>query len=671
MTRFLVIDGYSKAARDELQAGGATIAATLYERMLLRWAPAGSSAHILFPADDGIDPDLDLHQYDGITWTGCSLCVNDDHKSEVQCQIELQRRAFAAGVPGFGSCWAAQIAVVAAGGQVAPNPNGREMGVARKIRLTEQGLAHPMYAGKPPVFDGFTSHDDEVTHTPDGASILASNPWTRVQAVHVVHEGTPFWGLQYHPEYDLHEMARLMFTRADKLVGLGLFEDRDAALRHVDDLEELHDNPSRKDLGWQLGIDADLLDPGVRQVEVKNWVSSLLALLLLTTVLGAQTNYDEAKVPKYTLPDPLSGVTSPLQWPARRGELMQLLEGHVYGRMPGRPATMPMTLTVDPTAMEGTATRKEVVIRFGEASDAPSMRVLVYVPNGRDGPAPAFLGLNFWGNHTISPDPGITKNPATRRTRPRGSRKSRWPVQKILSRGYALATVYYGDIDPDEHDGFKNGVHPLFPMTTAGKRDDDAWGSICAWAWGLSRAMDALVKDEDIDGERVAVLGHSRLGKTALWAGACDERFKLVISNNSGCGGAALSRRGFGETVQRINAGFPHWFCDRFKTYNGNEAALPVDQHTLIACIAPRACLVSSAEGDRWADPRGEFLSILAADPVYRMLGTEGLPATEMPKPGSASLGRLGYHIRPGRHDVTDADWEVFLSFADRVMRAK
>ena len=671
MTRFLVIDGYSKAARDELEAGGATIAATLYERMLLHWAPEGSSADILFPADDGIDPGLELEQYDGITWTGCSLCVNDDHTREVQCQIDLQRRAFALGVPGFGSCWAAQIAVVAAGGKVAPNPHGREMGVARKIRLTDQGLTHPMYAGKPPVFDGFTSHDDEVTHVPDGAHVLASNAWTSVQAVHVVHEGTPFWGLQYHPEYDLHEMARLMFARADKLVGLGFFKDRDAGLRHVDALEELHDNPSRKDLGWRLGIDGDLLDQDVRQIEVKNWIRSLIALFLITTVLGAQTNYDETKVPKYVLPDPLEGVTKAEQWPAQRVALMRLLERHVYGRMPGRPARMRISRAADPKALGGLATRKEVVIRFGEESDAPSMRVLIYVPNEREGPAPAFLGLNFWGNHTIWPDAGITKNPATRRTRPRGSRKGRWPVQKIVARGYALATVYYGDIDPDEHDGFTNGVHPLFPMATDGKRDDDAWASICAWAWGLSRAMDELVQDKDIDGGRVAVLGHSRLGKTALWAGACDERFKLVISNNSGCGGAALSRRGFGETVAQINASFPHWFCDRFKTYNGDEGALPVDQHTLIACIAPRACLVSSAEGDRWADPRGEFLSTLAADPVYRLLATEGLPAKEMPKPGNASLGRLGYHIRPGRHDVTDADWMVFLSFADRVMGAR
>jgi len=668
--RFLVIDGYTKAARDELEAGGASTAATLYERMLLRWAPEGSSVDLLFPSDTGIADDFAVDRYDGIAWTGCSLCVNDTDKPEVTCQVDLQRRAYLAGVPGFGSCWAAQVAVVAAGGAVAPNPNGREMGVARKIALTGEGRAHPMFEGKPHVFDGFTSHDDEVTRLPEGATLLASNPWTRVQAVEVVYEGTPFWGLQYHPEYDLHEMARLMHTRADKLVALGFFKDRDAAQRHVDDLETVHADPSRTDLAWSLGIDADLLDPEIRQAETRNWIRSLLVLLLMTGLVAAQrTNYDESKVPAYTLPDPLEGVATPAEWTERRAHLMKLLEGHVYGRMPRAPVrTFVKETEPDPKALDGLATRREITIRFKDEGSGPAMTVLLYQPNKREGPAPAFLGLNFWGNHAVDEDPGITINPATR-GRARGSRAHRWAIPTIIDRGYALATIYYGDIDPDRFDGYKDGVHPLFPMNQGSAREKDAWGSICAWAWGLSRAMDWLVQDEAIDGHRVAVMGHSRLGKTALWAGACDERFKLVISNNSGCGGAALSRRRYGETVKRINDVMPHWFCDRFKEYNGNEDALPVDQHTLIACIAPRACLVSSAEEDRWADPKGEFLAARGADPVYRLLGTSGLPVSSMPTPGNASLGRLGYHIRPGKHDVTDADWDVFLRFADRFLR--
>jgi len=408
-------------------------------------------------------------------------------------------------------------------------------------------------------------------------------------------------------------------------------------------------------------------------------------LVAKLTQRRSETNYNEQKVPEYTLPDPLlmsdgTQVTDAQTWKTkRRREVLELFRTYVYGRAPvGRPKNMTFKVfDLEQGALNGLATRKQVKVSFTGRPDGPCMDILIYLPNIRKKPIPTFVILNFGGNHTICSDPaiklstswmrqgsGIVNNRATEESR--GKASSRFPLETILKRGYGLATIYYGDIDPDFDDGFKNGVQPAFDKLREGKRAPDAWGSIGAWAWGLSRAMDYFETDEDIDNKRVIVLGHSRLGKTALWAGARDERFALVISNDSGCGGAALSRRKFGETVKRINNSFPHWFCDNFKKYNDNEADLPVDQHMLIALIAPRPVYVASADEDLWADPKGEFLSCKYADPVYKLLGVKGLKADRMPGLNRPiKTGKIGYHVRSGGHNLTAYDWQQYMDFAD------
>ena len=426
-------------------------------------------------------------------------------------------------------------------------------------------------------------------------------------------------------------------------------------------------------------MERNLLD-----LSVTFWLAFTLVPVLMAAAEagGPPVNYDESKIPAYTLPDPLvmangERVTSAETWrTTRRPEILDLFRTHVYGRSPSRPKGMTFKVfDNEPNALNGKATRRQVTVFFTGKEDGPKMDILLYIPSGAPRPVPTFLILNFNGNHAVNPDPGIrlstswmpkghpgvVNSRATEATR--GSEASRFPVEAILARGYALATIYYGDIDPDFHDGFRNGVHPTFDQ---GRRGPDSWGAIAAWAWGLGRALDYLETDRDLDAHRVAVLGHSRLGKTALWAGAEDERFAIVISNDSGAGGAALSKRFFGETVEVLNRNFPHWFCENFRKYSANEAALPIDQHELIALIAPRPCYAASAQQDRWADPRGEFLSCLHADPVYRLLGTDGLPVTDMPRVGHPVLGTLGYHIRPGAHDLTPYDWDRYMDFADK-----
>lgn len=411
----------------------------------------------------------------------------------------------------------------------------------------------------------------------------------------------------------------------------------------------------------------------------------LLVLLLgaFFTLKAQEPNYDESKVPAYTLPDPLrmengDEVNSPAKWVERRAEILKVFETQVYGKMPEHPKDLHFrVLSEDRYALSNMATRKEVAVYFTK-DEQHYMTILMYIPNKRRGEAPVFFGLNFKGNHTICDDPDITESVTRMKPREGGSEKqpgtfkrgaesSRWPVEMLIANGYAVATVYRGDIDPDYDDGFQNGVHPLFYGKGQTRPRTDEWGTLSAWAWGLSCAMDYFVTDEDIDSKKVALVGHSRHGKTALWAGAIDQRFAMAISNDSGCGGAAISRRKYGETFSKVNKLFPHWFCENFKQYNDKEELLPVDQHELIALMAPRPVYIASAIDDKWADPKGEFLSGVHATPVYRLLGLGGLSGTDLPPVNQPLMrGSIGYHVRSGNHDITLYDWEQFVKFADK-----
>lgn len=423
-----------------------------------------------------------------------------------------------------------------------------------------------------------------------------------------------------------------------------------------------------------------------------NLIRSLLPALLLAAPALAQdlskippANYDESKIKPYTLPDPLQfsdgrKVTSADAWPARRAELLETITREMFGRMPAGKVTIKADAPgVKTDALGGKAKRTLVTLHFQRDGKDLPVDVLIYTPKNASGKVPAFLGLNFNGNQAVIDEndipitkswirnndkSGMVNNRATEKSR--GSEASRWQVEKIIDHGYGLVTAYYGDLDPDFDDGFNNGVHSLFRSTDAKGRAADEWGSISGWAWGLSRILDYLETSAEIDATKIGVIGHSRLGKTSLWAAATDPRFSIAYVNNSGCGGAAIERREFGETVFRINTAFPHWFALNFRKYNQNENQLPFDAHSIVSLVAPRPVYIASAQEDTWADPRGEFLGGLGADPVYRLLTGDGMPAKEMPGISEPVMGRIGYHIRPGKHDVTAYDWDQFIKFADK-----
>ncbi len=275
--RFLVIDGYAKASRDDLDAAGMQYAWKLYGDMLQRNLP-GAEYDVLLPSDFGVEMpgEKELEQYSGILWTGCNLSIYDKENESVSKQIELAKLCYEIGIPSFGSCWGLQMSVVAAGGKVAPNPRGKEMGLARKIKLSREGENHPMFKGKPPVYEAYISHDDIVTEIPEGGVILAGNDFTPVQALTVTHKKGTFWSVQYHPEYNLHEMACLIIAREEKLIKGGFFKKPDDLKVLVDKMKSLFKDPDRKDLRWQIVIDDDVLSSELKECEVRNWINELV-----------------------------------------------------------------------------------------------------------------------------------------------------------------------------------------------------------------------------------------------------------------------------------------------------------------------------------------------------------------------------------------------------------
>ncbi|MCY3024301.1 MAG: acetylxylan esterase [Planctomycetota bacterium] len=365
------------------------------------------------------------------------------------------------------------------------------------------------------------------------------------------------------------------------------------------------------------------------------------------------------------------------QWvQKRRPELKALFQHYMYGYMPPAPDKIAAKVErEDKKCFGGKATRKELTISFGPAG-APVINLLLVVPNERQKPAPVVVGPNFNGNHEVLNDPTIAlpqawmppSAPGAKNNRAtdegRGKEVDVWNVEFAVGRGYAVATFYCGDIDPDKND-FADGIHPFY-LKEGQKRGPRDWGAIAAWAWGMQRVVDYLVTDGDIDKARIIAVGHSRLGKTAMLAAAFDERFAMVIPLQAGCGGTAPSRGKIGESVKRINTVFPHWFDDEFKKFNDRPERLPFDQHGLVALMAPRPVLFSNAVEDSWANPAGQFEVLQAADPVYRFLGAGGLEAKAMPEPGKLVDSTLGYFIRPGKHSMTREDWTAFLAFADK-----
>jgi hypothetical protein len=394
-------------------------------------------------------------------------------------------------------------------------------------------------------------------------------------------------------------------------------------------------------------------------------------------VAGIPVNYDEAKVGTYTLPDPLvlangARVKDAATWTrARRPEILQMIESTQFGRAPGKPTTVVANpFDTGTPALGGKAIRRQTTLYFNEERTGPKIELLSYVPADAKGPVPLLLQISFSPNANVIDDPSIKPGEMWGRDHkrvpaPAASPFGRVDILPFLASGIGFATLYYGDIEPDFLGGIPNGIRGRYLKPGETQFAPDEWGAIAAWAWGLSRVIDYLETDASVDAKRVALLGSSRLGKTVLWAGANDQRFAMVLASVSGEGGAALSRRNYGETVRHItdSTRYAYQFARNYQMFGNRVNQLPFDGHMLVSLIAPRPLLLQTGDTDYWSDPKGEYLSAVAASPVWRLLGTEGLATDHYPAAGEPVLSTLGYYMHAGRHGILPPDWPVFLTF--------
>ncbi|MDY3553953.1 acetylxylan esterase [Gemmata sp. JC717] len=376
-------------------------------------------------------------------------------------------------------------------------------------------------------------------------------------------------------------------------------------------------------------------------------------------------------------------VTTRKEWEEkRRPELKALFEHYMYGRFPEKPKQVTAkVLFEDAKALDGKGTLREVELTFGPP-EWPKIYLLIATPNDKT-PAACFVGPNFGGNHLLTDHekvrvptawvpanyPGVEKGTNKATAAGRGKQADTWPLRQVVEKGYAVATFYCGDVQPDRPN-VREGMHATLPPAEGGAPGDGT-ATVMWWAWGCHRAVDFLVTDKAIDPKRLAVVGHSRLGKTALLAGAFDDRIAVVIPHQSGCGGAGPSRskNPKAEPVKRITTVFPHWFCGHFSAFGDDTTKLPFDQHSLIAICAPRPVLLTNAEDDQWANPPGQFDMLAAAAPAYKLYGDDRPVAAKVPEQGKLSDERLGYFIRAGKHAMTPDDWNVYVQFADKWLR--